>query len=85
MYVARFSYNVLPVNRTCAIDFIRREVEKAQTQRLRAQLLMPLTRGEGAPALQFEIEITSLDRLETFRHQGVGSNLETATWIHAFI
>jgi hypothetical protein len=84
MYVARFSYNVLPVNRTRAIDFIRREVETARAQGLRAQLLVPLTRGEGAPALQFEIEITRLEQLEIFRHQGVGSDRETASWMHAF-
>ena len=29
MYLARFSYDVLPVNRQRAIDFIRREVEAA--------------------------------------------------------
>ncbi len=84
MYLARFSYNVLPVNRTRAVDFIRREVEAARAQGLRAQLLVPLTRGHGDPALQFEIELTSLDQLETFRHRGVGSDRETGTWMHSF-
>jgi hypothetical protein len=31
MYLARFSYDVLPVNRQRAIDFIRREVEAARS------------------------------------------------------
>jgi hypothetical protein len=30
MYLARFSYDVLPINRQRAIDFIRREVEAAR-------------------------------------------------------
>ena len=30
MYLARFSYDVLPKNRHSAIDFIRREVEAAR-------------------------------------------------------
>jgi hypothetical protein len=29
MYIARFSYDVLPVNRERAIEFIHREVETA--------------------------------------------------------
>jgi hypothetical protein len=84
MYLARFSYNVLPVNRTRAMEFIRREVEAARAQGLKAQLLVPLTRGHEDPALQFEVELTSLDQLETFRHRGVGSDRETANWMHAF-
>jgi hypothetical protein len=31
MYLARFSYDVLPVNRKRALDFIRREVEAARS------------------------------------------------------
>ena len=38
----------------------------------------------GGPALQFEIEITSLDQLDEFRSQGVGSGEETGDWMHAF-
>jgi hypothetical protein len=84
MYLARFSYNVLPINRKRAVDLIRREVDAARSQGLRAQLLVPLTRGQGDPALQFEIELTSLDQLEQFRHHGVGSDHDTANWIKAF-
>lgn len=84
MYLARFSYNVLPVNRQRAIDFIRREVEGARKNKLEARLLVPLTRGKGEPALQFEIELTGLEQLEQFRQKGAGSNNETGNWMHAF-
>jgi len=85
MYIARFSYDVLPVNRNRAIDFINREVEAARGKGLSARLLVPLTRGStGGPALQFEIELTSLDQLEQFRHRGVGSPAEAGDWMHSF-
>jgi hypothetical protein len=85
MYLARFSYDVLPVNRDRALEFIRREVQAAKGKGLSARLLVPLTRGSsGAPSLQFEIELTSLDQLEQFRHQGVGSPAEAGDWMHAF-
>jgi hypothetical protein len=84
MYLARFSYNVLPIDRKRAVDFIRREVDAARSQGLRAQLLVPLTRGHGDPALQFEIELTTLDQLEQFRHRGAGSDRDTANWMQAF-
>jgi len=85
MYLARFSYDVLPVNRQRAIDFIRREVEAARGDGLTARLLVPLTRGPGAgAALQFEVELGSLDQLDQFRNRGVGSGAETASWMHSF-
>ena len=85
MYLARFSYDVLSVNRDRAIEFIRREVEAAKGKEWNARLLVPLTRGQsGTPALQFEIELTSLDQLEQFRHRGVGSPEEAADWMHDF-
>ena len=37
MYIARFSYSVLPVNRQRAIDFIHREVEAAKRKKLASQ------------------------------------------------
>lgn len=83
MYLARFSYDVLPVNRERAIDFIRQEIDAARASGLNARLLVPLTRGQSGPALQFEIELTSLDQLDQFRHRG--SRGETAgSWMHAF-
>ena len=84
MYLARFSYNVAPINRQRALDSIRREVEAARTRGLSARILIPLTRAYGEAALQFEIELTKLDQLEEFRHQGVGSREETGDWMHAF-
>ena len=56
MYLARFSYDVLPANRQRAIDLIRREVEAARREGRNARLLVPLTRGQGGAA-QFEVEL----------------------------
>ena len=84
MYLARFSYDVLPVNRQRAVDLIRREVASARGNGLNARMLVPLTRGQGGAALQFEIELTSLDQLDQFRNRGVGSDQETRDWMHAF-
>ena len=84
MYIARFSYDVQPINRQSAIDFIHREVEAARRNRLKARLLVPLTRGQGGAALQFEVELTSLDQLDQFRERGVGDDEETGRWMHAF-
>jgi hypothetical protein len=84
MYVARFSYSVLPANRQRAVEFIQREVEAARSKHLNARLLVPLTRGEGGAALQFEVDLTNLDQLDQFRTSGVGSGEETTKWMHAF-
>ena len=85
MYLARFSYDVRPVDRQRAIEFIRREVEAARAKGLNARLLVPLTRGHGTgAALQFEVELRGLDQLDQFRNRGVGSPEETGDWMHAF-
>jgi hypothetical protein len=84
MYLARFSYDVLPVHREDAMDFIRREVEAARERGLSARMLVPLTRSAGGPALQFEVELARLDQLDAFRRVGVGSPDETGDWIRAF-
>ena len=85
MYLARISYDLLPVDRDRAVEFIRREVEAARARGLNARLLVPLTRGEGGAALQFEVELTSLDQLETLRHRGGGGPGEdTGEWMRAF-
>ena len=85
MYLARFSYDVLPVNRQNAIDFIRREVEAARGNGLNARMLVPMTRGHGnGAALQFEVELQKLDQLDQFRNRGIGSREETGNWMHAF-
>ena len=83
MYISRFSYSLLPSNRERAMDFIRREVQAAQQQGLNARLLVPLTRGESGAALQFEVELTSLDDLDRVRHHG-GPGENAGEWIRAF-
>jgi hypothetical protein len=84
MYIARFSYDVLPINRQQAIAFIRREVEAASRGRLNARLLVPLTRARETASLQFEVELQNLDQLEKFRDEGIESKDETAKWMKAF-
>ena len=84
MFLARFCYDVLPANRNRAMELIRREVEAARTKGLNARLLVPLTRGEGGAALQFEVELKQLEELDQFRHRGVGSTEETGNWMHSF-
>jgi hypothetical protein len=84
MYLARFSYDVLPVNRERAIGFIRREAEAARKDGLTARILVPLTRGPNGAALQFEVELNSLDQLDQFRQRGVGSRQETGNWMREF-
>ena len=84
MYLARFSYDILPANRHRALELIHREVEAARANGLSARLLVPLTRGQGAPALQFEVEVSKLEQLDQFRHRGVGSAQETGSWMHSF-
>jgi hypothetical protein len=75
VYLARFSYDVLPANRQRAIDLIRQEVEAARKEGRNARLLVPLTRGQGGAALQFEVELASLDQLERVRHGGPGEDV----------
>jgi hypothetical protein len=84
MYIARFSYSVLPVHRQKAIEFIQQEVEAARRKQLNARLLIPLTRGHGGAALQFEVEIASLDQVEQFREGGMDPPGQTGNWMHAF-
>lgn len=84
MYLARFSYDVLPANRQKALDFVRREVEAARSDGLTARLLIPLTRAQGGAALQFEVALASLDQLDQFRQRGAGSTKETGDWMRAF-
>jgi len=84
MHVARFSYDISPADRQQAIEFIQRELEAARHRGLNARLLIPLTRGAEGAALQFEVELRSLDELEEFRHRGVGTDEETSDWMHNF-
>jgi hypothetical protein len=84
VYVARFSYDVAPVNRQRAIEFIQREVEAAARKKLNARMLVPLTRGQGGAALQFEVELPNLEQFEEFREKGIESDRETGNWMHKF-
>jgi hypothetical protein len=84
MYIARFSYDVLPINRQKALALIRREVEAAEQNGLSAKLLVPLTRAHGDAALQFEIELQNLDQLDQFRQRGVKSSQDTGDWMREF-
>lgn len=81
MYVARFSYNIKPVDRDRAVQMLEQEVAAAQEQRLDARLLIPLTRPPGGSALQYEVVLPDLERFETFRDQGMGSEQETREWL----
>ena len=84
MYLARFSYSVLPVHRQRAIDFIRREVEAAGHIPSKARMLVPLTRGQAGRSLQFEVEVASLDEFEEFRERGIESDKKAADWMREF-
>ena len=84
MYVVRFSYAVSPVNRRKAIGYIQREIEATGRSSLKSRLLVPITRAPSAPSLQFEVELKSLDQLEAFRSQDIGSKGATAKWMQAF-
>jgi hypothetical protein len=83
VYLARFSYDVLPADRQRALDLIRREVAAARRAGRDARLLVPLTRGHGGAALQFEVALASLDQLERVRHDG-GPDEDIGDLMHAF-
>lgn len=81
MYVARFSYNIKPVDRDRTVQLLEQEVAAARKQGMDARLLVPLTRPPGGPALQYEVVLPDLDRFETFRDQGMGGEDETRAWL----
>jgi hypothetical protein len=83
-YVARFSYEVRPVHREKALALITREAKAAKEQGRKARLLIPVTRAHGCAALQFEIELDSLDDLERFRQKGVEGEGTTSAWMREF-
>ncbi|MFL5760751.1 MAG: hypothetical protein ACJ789_13570 [Thermomicrobiales bacterium] len=82
MYIARFSYNIKPIDRERALALLVREVTAANEQGLRARLLVPLTRPPGGAALQYEIAVDNLDAIEQFREHGVGGEADTRAWLH---
>ena len=62
----------------------RREVEAARRDGRNARLLVPLTRGHGGAALQFEVELGNLDQLDQVRHRGGRPDEDSGSWMHAF-
>lgn len=84
MYLVRFSYDVLPINRQQAVELVRREVDGATKSGLQARLLIPMTRAHGGAALQFEVELKTLDQLDALRQRGAGSSAETGDWMRSF-
>jgi len=64
---------VSPANRRKPIGYIQREIEAAGRSSLKSRLLVPITRAPDAASLQSEVELNSLDKLEAFRGQGIGS------------
>jgi hypothetical protein len=72
------------VNRERALEFIHREADAARRASLTARVLVPFTRGQDAPALQFEVELANLDQFERFRDRGIDSSVETGKWMQAF-
>lgn len=81
MYIARFSYSIKPVDRERALALLGQEVEAARAQGMEARLLVPLTRPQGGPALQYELVLPNLDAFEVFREEGVGGEVSTRAWL----
>lgn len=81
MYVARFSYNIKPIDRERALELLAQEVAAAHEQGLQARLLVPLTRPPGGGALQYELILSDLGDFETFREQGMGDEAGTRAWM----
>jgi len=81
MYIARFSYNIKPIDRDRAMELLAQQVAAAQTQKLSAWLLVPLTRAADGASLVAEVELSGLDQFETFRERGLGTEDETRAWL----
>lgn len=73
-----------PASRNAAIETIRKEVEAARLQNLQARLLIPQTRGRDGAALEYELEVESLDALDRFREKAIdGDRQETHEWMRS--
>jgi len=85
MFIARFSYDLMPTSRQNALEFIGQELQAARESGLNGRILVPLTRGHASgAALQFEVELTNLDQLDQFRNRGVGRSDGTHNWMREF-
>src|SRR5215212_11814515 len=80
-FIARFSYSIKPVDRERALALLGQEVDAAREQGLEARLLVPLTRAQGGPALQYELVLPTLDAFVAFREEGVGGEESTRAWL----
>ena len=80
MYVARFSYQIRPLDRDRALELLGQEVQAATENGLTARLLVPLTRASGGAALQYEVVLEDLHTFESFREQGVSGEAGTRSW-----
>jgi hypothetical protein len=80
MFVARFSYQIRPIDRDRALALLRQEVQAANEQGLTARLLVPLTRASGGAALEYEVMVDDLNAFEAFREQGVSGEAGTRSW-----
>jgi hypothetical protein len=58
--------------------------ESARRDGRNGRLLVPLTRGQGGAALQFEVDLDSLDQLERVRHSGGDPGEDAANLMRAF-
>jgi hypothetical protein len=81
MYIARFSYRIMPIDRERALALLAQEVAAARERGLEARLLIPLTRPPGGPALQYELALQDLDDFEAFREEGIGGEASTRAWL----
>ena len=85
MFIARFSYDLMPTSRQKALEFTQQELPAARDSGFNDRILVTLTRGhaDGA-ALQFEVALTNLDQLDQFRNRGAGSSENTHNWMREF-
>ena len=85
MYLVRFCYELKPTDRDTALKIVRREAQAAAEKGYTGRLLIPLTRGEGGAALEYELEVPSLDEIETFREAAIDSDEDaTHDWMREF-
>ena len=65
-----FPISIKPVDLERALALLGQEVEAARTQGMEARLLVPLTRPQGGPALQYELVLPNLDAFEASARRG---------------
>lgn len=84
MYLIRFCYDCSPKDRNAVVAAIRKEIAAAADKGFAARLLVPQTRGRDAPALEYELELPSLDALDEFREHAIESSEDaTHDWMRS--